>query len=105
MHDGQFYYFAETDTGYVAENAAMGLLERTEDGYKLTCHPGMDAVYFDKKRKGGKTGKHKQKGESHLSVMKEEGWQRQKPIQEASLSMHITVKACSWKSQIMWAER
>ena len=46
MHDGQFYYFAETDTGYVAENAAMGLLERTEDGYKLTCHPGMDAVYF-----------------------------------------------------------
>lgn len=40
MHDGQFYYFAETDTGYVAENAAMELLERTEDGYKLTCHPG-----------------------------------------------------------------
>ena len=41
MRDGQFYYFAETDTGYVAENAAMGLLERTEDGYKLTCPDGM----------------------------------------------------------------
>lgn len=54
MHDGQFYYFAETDTGYVAENAAMGLLERTEDGYKLTCHPGMDAVYFDKNGKAAR---------------------------------------------------
>lgn len=104
MHDGQFYYFAETDTGYVAENAAMGLLERTEDGYKLTCHPGMDAVYFDKteRRQGRKT---QTKGESHLSVMKEEGWKRRKPIQEASLSMHMTVKACSWKSQTMRAER
>ena len=54
MHDGQFYYFAETDTGYVAENAAMGLLERTEDGYKLTCHPGMDAVYFDENGKAAR---------------------------------------------------
>lgn len=45
------------------------------------------------------------KGESHLSVMKEEGWQRRKPIQEASLSMHMTVKACSRKSQTMRAER
>lgn len=54
MRDGQFYYFAETDTGYVAENAAMGLLERTEDGYKLTCHPGMDAVYFDENGKAAR---------------------------------------------------
>ena len=54
MHDGQFYYFVETDTGYVAENAAMGLLERTEDGYKLTCHPGMDAVYFDENGKAAR---------------------------------------------------
>ena len=54
MHDGQFYYFAETDTGYVAENAAMGLLERMEDGYKLTCHPGMDAVYFDENGKAAR---------------------------------------------------
>lgn len=104
MHDGQFYYFAETDTGYVAENAAMGLLERTEDGYKLTCHPGMDAVYFDENGKAARQ-ENTNKGESHLSMMKEEGWQRRKPIQEASLSMHMTVKACSWKSQTMRAER
>lgn len=104
MHDGQFYYFAETDTGYVAENAAMGLLERTEDGYKLTCHPGMDAVYFYENGKAARQ-ENTNKGESHLSMMKEEGWQRRKPIQEASLSMHMTVKACSWKSQTMRAER
>ena len=54
------------------------------------------------RRQGRKT---QTKGESHLSVMKEEGWKRRKPIQEASLSMHMTVKACSWKSQTMWAER
>ena len=33
MHDGQFYYFAETDTGYVAENAAMGAFGK--DGRRL----------------------------------------------------------------------
>lgn len=87
MRDGQFYYFAETDTGYVAENAAMGLLERTEDGYKLTCHPGMDAVYFDENGKAARQ-ENTNKGESHLSVMKEEGWQRRKPIQETPCTLN-----------------
>lgn len=104
MHDGQFYYFAETDTGYVAENAAMGLLEGRKTAISLhVIRAWMPCTLIKTERRQGR--KTQTKGESHLSVMKEEGWKRRKPIQEASLSMHMTVKACSWKSQTMRAER
>lgn len=87
MRDGQFYYFAETDTGYVAENAAMGLWKGQKTAISLhAIRAWMPCTLMKTERRQDR--KTQTKGESHLSVMKEEGWQRRKPIQETPCTLN-----------------
>ena len=65
---------------------------------------GMDAVYFDK---NGKAARQENTNKRGITFIRDERGRLEKAETdtEASLSMHMTVKACSWKSQTMWAER